>query len=375
MSRNSALPRTPPGLTTPRDNLCPDAPLVVKPTTLPSMFTPTGSTHGSAKRLAVDFLEPLDDVGACTTLDEILIVVKKLVEDNKELKKELADVKNILKKLADLSSSGSSSSVVPIPTTYASVTKSSKKIVVINPSAVTSNPEETRSVIKTKLKPADYKLCGVSNTKKGGVVVECPSSAELNKLKSDAVARLGEDYVVTARIGRRPRVRVYGFSEEYNAVDLVKLLKDQNDSVIFDTSYISVAHIYKGNSSNSSTRFGAKLEVDADTFKRMIDAGKVSIGWDPCWVNEDFNIRRCYKCWGFNHVSSKCSLPQERCPLCSGNHHQKDCDSTVEKCTVCCDAVLNRHLKIDTNHTVFSKICPSYIHRLALECRNIDYGK
>lgn len=368
MSRKSALPRTPPGMTTPRTDHCPDAPKVIKPAT--SMFTPSGSGRGSAKRIAVDILEPCDDSGARNSLDEILCVVKKLVEDNALLKKELADVKNILKTLAGRPSSGSS--IVVDPITYASVTKSSKKVVVINPSAEPVNPDETRNIIKTKLKAVDYKLCGVSNTKKGGVVVECPSSAELNKLKSDAVARLGDDFVVTAPVGRRPRVRIFGFSVEYNAVDFAKMFKEQNDGIVLDSSHISVSHIYKG---KKSSLFGAKLEVDANTFKRLIAADKVSIGWDPCWINEDLNIRRCYKCWGFNHVSSKCSNSHQRCPKCSGNHHQKDCVSNEEKCAVCCDAVSKNNLKIATDHTVFSPDCPSYIHRLAVERRNTDYGE
>lgn len=351
---------------------CPVAPKAVKlPSTQLPVGTPKTSVRGSAKRLALDTFDQCDfnDVYSCSTLDEILSLVRKLVVDNAELRKELADVKKLLLDVPRPSSIGSCQAD---KVSYASVTRGSKNVVVIKPTSKVNNPEESLKLIKTKLKPADYKLCGVSNTKQGGVVVQCPTSAELNKFKTDAASRLGNDFEVTAPLGRRPRVRVFGFSIEYNAIDLVKVLKEQNDDVISETSHITVAHIYQG---KSCSRFGAKLVVDADTFKRMIEAGKISIGWDPCWVSEDINIRRCFKCWGFNHVASKCLQPHQLCPKCSGNHHQKDCDSTIEKCVVCCVAVAKRHIKIDTDHTVFSSSCPSYAHRLAQEHRYIDYGQ
>lgn len=347
----------------------PVAPKVVKsiPATGP-VGTPKGFSRGSAKRLALDVLERPHEADSSSTLMNILVLVQKLVDDNSALKKELAEVKQLLNTVISLPST-----IAPIkkPTiSYASVTKA-KKIVVVNPASDKLNAEESRHLIKSKLKPADYNLCGVSSTRKGGVVVECPTSAELTKFQIDAAAQLGDDFIVSAPKGRRPRVRVFGFREQLNAIDLVKVLKEQNDSVFLEVSHVTVAHIFQG---KSTPFFGAKLEVDPATFKRLIDAQKVFIGWDTCSVSEDLNIRRCYKCWGFNHVASNCSVTLQRCPKCTGNHHQNECDSDDEKCAVCCDAVSKYNMKIDTNHTVFSSDCPSYVHRVALQHKNINYG-
>lgn len=351
---------------------CPEAPKIVKPTVISIADTPTGSSRGSAKRRALDALDMCDVDKSSIAMADILLLVRQLVKDNLHLKNELADVKKSLQNIlgAQTSIVDRSSMQMPIDS-YASVTKTSQKVLVINPSSEKMNPEICRQAINNKLKPRDYKLCSVSQTKKGGVVVQCPSSAELNKLKSDAVEQLGDDFIVSAPVRKRPRVRVFGFSEQLNAIDFVKVLKEQNSSLCNEESHVSVLHIFNG---KSNSKFGAKLEVDASTFKKMIEAGKVFIGWDSCWVTEDLNIRRCYKCWGFNHVSSKCSEPLQRCPKCSGNHHQNKCDSTIEKCAVCCDATSKFHMRIDTNHTVFSDHCPSYIHRVALQHRSVDYG-
>lgn len=379
--RSGGLPRSPPfGYNTPAPSCstasssvdgCPDAPKIMKPTATSITDTPTGSSRGSTKRRALDALDMCDVEESSTYKGEILLLVRQLVKDNLLLKIELADVKKLLLNIVGAPSSIVDRSTIQMPTvSYASVTKATQKVLVINPSSEKMNPEDCRLAINNKLKPRDYKLCSISQTKKGGIVVQCPSSAELNKLKSDAVEQLGEDFIVSAPVRKRPRVRIFGFSEQFNAIDFVNVLKDQNSSLCNDESHVSVLHIFNG---KSNSKFGAKLEVDASTFKKMIEAGKVFIGWDSCWVTEDLNIRRCYKCWGFNHVSSKCSEPLQRCPKCSGNHHQNECDSTIEKCAVCCDAVSKFHMKIDTNHTVFSVLCPSYIHRVALQHRSVDY--
>lgn len=352
-----------------RNAVDPAAPKVVRsvPENI-AVGTPKGCSRGSFKRLALDVLDR-SDLDDPSTLSEILSLVKKLVVDNSALKNELAEVKQLLNNIL-----GSTSSIAPIqkPTiSYASVTKA-KNVVVINPSSDKLNAEDSRQIIKSKLNPAHYNLSGISTTKKGGVVVECPSSAERAKFKSDAVAQLGDDFVVSAPKGRHPRVRIFGLSNQLNAIDIVQALKAQNESIFAETCVVSVAHIYKG---RSSPLFGAKLEVDAVTFNRLIDAEKVFIGWDICYVSEDMNIRRCFKCWGFTHVASNCSSTQRRCPKCAGNHHQNECDSSEEKCVVCCDAVSKFHLNVNTNHNVFSSDCPSFIHRVALQRKNTDYGK
>lgn len=368
MPRAGGLPRSPPsGLTTPqRTNQTSvyDEPTVRKSTPLDDR-TPSNSSKRRRSNSELSLCDQNDNI--VKTLSDLRIMVQSLVSDNICLKKELVDVKKMLEYLVR---PGPSDSVGARPQSYASVTSSSK-VLIINPANESTNPETSRNIIKTTLKPSQYNLCGVTNTKKGGVIVQCPSSAERNKLQSDAASQLGDEFVVTAPTKIRPRVRIFGFSDEFNAVDLVKVLKDQNSDIFHNSSHVSVAHIFKARTNN---RFGAKLDVDPVTFKRLIDASKVFICWDSCSVAEDFNIRRCFKCWGFNHVSAKCSATQ-RCPKCSGTHNQNECDSLLEKCAVCTDAVAKNHMKIETNHTVFSSSCPSYIHRVLQERHKIDYGQ
>lgn len=353
----------------------PSAPKVVKPASSQIVSTPKGTSRTIGNRPASDFLRRIDEGSLTSTLADILVLTKTLLNDNLQMKSELANIKELLHNLVRTTDDPLLPAVHPpaVPT-YASVakTKTNGKVLIIKPVADKLNPAESRSLINSKLKPSKYQLRGISSTQNGGVIVELPSSAEREKLKTDAVTNLGDNFVVSTPIGSRPRIRLFGFTVEYNAVDLVNILKEQNASVMSDNTHISVIHIFQ---SKKNKRFGAFLQVDSRTFNKMIAVDKIFIGWDSCQANEDLNIRRCYKCWGFNHVSSKCSADLQKCPLCCGNHHQNECDSSIEKCAVCSDVVAKNHLNIDTNHSVFSKNCPSYLHRIAQERRKIDYGE
>lgn len=287
--------------------------------------------------------------------------MKKILCENVSLKNELTEIKRLLSKELGQVYPASASS-------YSSVLKSNS-VVVINPKN-TQKASETRDSLNQKINPADYKMRDVRSTKKGGILIECESSEECSKLKNNAASMLGDAYDVTVPQKKCPRVRVYGFTERLDEESLRKKLYSQNPDIFTPNSVVKVAHIYEVKSKN---RFGVKLEVDAKTFSTMINIGKIFVGWDSCYINEDFNIRRCFKCWGFNHVVANCSSESFRCPICSGEHQKNECNSTQPNCVACINSANYTHQKINSNHHATSDECPTLKHKIDLEKRSINY--
>lgn len=318
------------------------------------------SDRVNTKHLALDEpgLENMDQINIMHT--NLNGVVQSLVAENYMVRRDLAEIKVMLR--SSLGSASKITEVSNLPATYASVSNSSGEAVVINPTKLDQGKKAT---IKQQ-------ESAFTNPQEGSGVEQCVNSADRYKLNSVATTKLGKDYIAAAPNKKRPRIRIYGFTEEYNADDLIKLLTEQNPNLISSSSTVKVEHIYFV---KSKDRYGAKLEVDATTFKSFMAIEKVFIGWEVCWVNEELNIRRCFKCWGFNHVSSNCHKTEERCPNCGDTHKKQDCTSNVVKCAVCSDAVRISHLKIDPNHYALSSSCPSFLHRVDLERRMTDYGK
>lgn len=336
-------------------------------------FTPLSRGSGSRlKRLKLS--DDLSDDSVILTdnsafkefVDNCNSNIELLLKENQLLRSELSDVKSILMNLVKNQLPAQSYPNVP---SYASVVKPKivQKPLLINPKTPQKS-DITRKQLVENLNPVNYVVNSTINTKSGGVIINCASSEERNKLKINATAVLGDNYDVSVPTKCLPRVRVFGYSQNYNESEFINAFKSQNSHLLSDICYVKVIAMF-----TSQSRFGAKIEVDSISLSKLIEAGKVSIGFEYAWVREDLNVRRCYKCFGFNHNARKCTSDIFRCPLCAGEHQRNECSSKTERCITCLNAINLFHLKIDPNHSALSSSCPSYLHRIDLARRSIDY--
>lgn len=406
----SPLGRTPPNTdvdtSAPPPTMPTTAAAIVEVTTTPTSSLPNRQSQQpirgftrreAAKRARQDFVDEDDDSPLMEELARIRSMVSALDSSMKLMRAELSVVKDMVAKNSNNISTNQSAAVPPpairprqphkphepvqLPvTSYADAAraesnewitvKSKKKPVVIVPKSA-SKPDATRATLKKLINPVDVKMCGVRNLKNGGVVVDCPSSAERAALLTKAKDKLGDAFNVSIPVKRQPCVRVYGLTENIDDDVLLSSLRSQNPDEFPENSVVKIVHRFEV---KAKSRFGFKLEVDVATLERLRSTRRLYVGWDACWVNEDFNIRRCFKCWGFNHVSSNCKLPNYRCSKCGGDHKQSDCSSTIESCALCCEMVVKTKVAIATDHAASSAECPCYLRKLELARRNTDYG-
>lgn len=93
--------------------------------------------------------------------------------------------------------------------------------------------------------------------------------------------------------------------------------------------------------------------------------GKLFIGYDYCDVYDSIDIRRCFKCNGFNHFSSHCSIAKHICPRCGEEHPVNDCKAQTLKCINCVKLqASNKDSSLDTNHAAWDNRCPIYSQKL-----------
>ena len=104
----------------------------------------------------------------------------------------------------------------------------------------------------------------------------------------------------------------------------------------------------------------AIIEVDLESFNNIIEARKLLVGYDLCKVWDAIEVRRCFKCSGFNHVSNQCRQKDAICPKCAGNHLLQDCQSNDLKC-IHCSSLIDKNPDININHAAWDvKSCSVY---------------
>lgn len=102
-------------------------------------------------------------------------------------------------------------------------------------------------------------------------------------------------------------------------------------------------------------------EVNAETREKLLEIGKVKIGWKIC--KDYIRILRCFKCCGYYHFAKDC-IKNETCGNCAGQHLTKECRNQEKKC-VNCDKIKNFKIKnLNANHLAYDSNCSYYKKKL-----------
>ena len=71
--------------------------------------------------------------------------------------------------------------------------------------------------------------------------------------------------------------------------------------------------------------------------RKLLNIGKLKIGWTYCRVRERAVVTRCFKCFGYGHVARNCEGPDRRklCYRCMGADHKAKLCTAKECCVLC----------------------------------------
>lgn len=246
----------------------------------------------------------------------------------------------------------------PVKTrSYASV--ASKSAFALKPKNSDQSVKATKADVLQNIDPveSEISISHVVPMKNGGIVVQCNES-ESSKFKQLANSKLGAKYEVKQLSTLHPRVKIVGLSEKLEENVILRYLKCQNKSVFCDDSVCSIVSI--NNLKKNRNIYQILLQVDRVTYKKILEIGKIFIGYDYCSVYDGIELRRCYNCCNFNHLSKNCSKDVPSCARCSGSHSVRDCKSDIMCCILCSNFNAAHNQDINTNHAVWDSGCPVY---------------
>lgn len=168
---------------------------------------------------------------------------------------------------------------------------------------------------------------------------------------------------------RNPTILISGLSENLEENTIIESIKNQNN---FEFRNIKVIKVYQ--SFKNRSIYNVLVEIDNEAFKQMMDEKFVYIKYDRCVMYEKVNVRRCFKCLGFNHKIENCTS-EKICYKCGEtNHEVKECTSEIIKCINCSRVKTKTNFdNINVDHDTRSIDCPAYRRQLQSERSKINY--
>lgn len=114
----------------------------------------------------------------------------------------------------------------------------------------------------------------------------------------------------------------------------------------------------------------AFIHLDEKQATKLLEVGKLKIGWVCTRVRRTIEVLKCFRCLGFGHVKAECDGPdrrvEARCLKCGQTGHQKSNCSNDPKCYLC---------EGDrTNHVAGSGNCQKYREALAAARKSLHNG-
>lgn len=304
---------------------------------------------------------------------ELVDVLRSTIEDKERIIQEQKEIINLLKgKIQDYENKESKAQVVTYKS-YADITKTyfseEKKInypeITIKPKQ-TQSSKRTREDIEKNIKPTELKvgIKKLKTAKNGTVVVACQSKEENETFKNALEQKLKNSYVVEFSKMRKPKIKITNISRNYNKEELEESIIQQN--IINGT--VTVTYIKK----NRNGQLTAFCECSPRAYRDIINLKKINIGWERFPVYEDIGVPRCFKCQGFFHKMNTCQNKLV-CPICSGEHEEKQCS----KKDICCINCLQANEKFKTTHATehhsHSQECPTLKYHLNQVKNKTDY--
>lgn len=279
-----------------------------------------------------------------------------LLDENRNLKHEISELKGV-------------TLATPVPTpyamksnlTYTAATKNVNKVLVVKQKQGSSQKDlkQIKEDLRNMVDPSDIGI-GVTMgrpTRDGGLILSCENEKSVTSVQSEIQSKLGDNYIVDRPKLLERRIKVVGINEcEFNNTEeqiRAKIVK-QNDLETNSTLKIRFkSRVFNG-------RFNIVFEVDSIAYNKLINKQKVNIGWNRCWVHNDYGIIRCFKCCRYGHQVKDCK-EKKVCPKCSEEHDCKDCTSTDLKCNNCDLSNKKYGLNIATVHVAWDvNKCETY---------------
>lgn len=238
--------------------------------------------------------------------------------------------------------------------------------VIIKPRKVQS-AEITKLEVTTQINPTKIgiPIKGIKTISNGGVIISTSDSKAAETLLAEAQEKLNEEnYEAYITKPLQPKIKILGVDRQYGESELFEELMMQNHFITEEDNRIKIQYSAQSKKTN---KWIITIEVKGNTFRKIMNAGEINVGWTSCKVVEDLYIKQCFSCYGFGHKRQECKR-NPICPHCTGEHEGRNCKETTHLCTNCDYVNKKYNGNLESSHSATSDNC-QLLRRRKQKCR------
>ena len=195
--------------------------------------------------------------------------------------------------------------------------------VVVKVPAESSNADILRQ-IKTQVDAGNCgaEISAIRRTRGGEILIEIKKGSEgVESLRSAVASALGDGATVRT-MGQSHTLQIRDLDEVTVEEEIVGAIVSAVEGAEKESIKVrSLREAFRGTQM-------AVVTVPSKVAEKLLETGKVKVGWVVCRVRQKLDILRCFKCLGYGHVGRDCTGPDrsKSCRLCGQEGHiAKDC--------------------------------------------------
>lgn len=199
--------------------------------------------------------------------------------------------------------------------------------------------------------------CGISQIKSlsnGAVLIQCKTNEALNDIEKRVNEHDAENYTTKETMYTlKGQIKFIEMSKKYTEQELSVFIGSQIE--ISENDGLKVLKTYSDKNTRNES-YNAIVEMSTEAMEEIIQKNRINIDWDECKVHQYIQVKRCYKCLGFNHMAKTCNK-KLACSKCAGEHSINECDSESLNCINCIEFNMKNNVNINTGQHAFSREC------------------
>lgn len=236
--------------------------------------------------------------------------------------------------------------------------------------------DQTRKRIQSKITPSsiNVKVNSVRNIGKGGIIINAPSSDDIDKLlvELQQMEEIKDEFQAFKPKLKDPSIIIYNVTEDLSNEDFLESLKSQN--VELSEATLTVRTSFR-------SRYGKNMIVsmNPEAFNAIMKKQKIVLNWTRLSFKENLKIVQCFRCGKYGHIALKCRDENFReggglCLRCgTKGHRERECSSDP-KCINCESHNLKFRTTFDTKHSARAIDCKIREKEVDLVMSRTNYG-